>query len=46
VLALFLLELLLLAFFVRRCAGSRCCWFRHVFKSQFSVLGSQLRFSS
>src|SRR5246127_5119975 len=39
VLALFLLERLLLAFFLGSGCAARCCWFGHDFK--FSVLGSQ-----
>src|SRR6185369_17418232 len=48
VLALFLLELLLLAFFLRRCAGSGCCWFCHVsvLSSRWSVLGCSRRYPS
>src|SRR6266446_6466012 len=41
VLALFLLERLLLAFFLGRRGAACCCWFCHVFRvlsSQFSVL--------
>jgi len=41
VLAFFLLERLLLAFFLGSGCAARCCWFCHDFSSQFSVVGSQ-----